>query len=160
MALRQVSKKAIWNMLVGALCWAALLAAALVLVWIWILAPESPHTAYAVGYWLIGGFVLAAVLLSPVIRWRRYRYQIDENRIIMQEGIWFLRTEFAPIERVHQIAVLRGPIDRMTGLAKVVATTAGGEIVIRFLELQTAEELAAGLERQIKQIVHRQGASE
>ena len=67
--------------------------------------------------------------------------------------------DFAPIERIHQIAVKSGPIDRVYGLAKVVATTAGGTVTIRFLEQEVAEEIAHSLQRTVRYILKQQGIS-
>lgn len=157
MEFQRVSKKAMINMLIPAVIWTAILAAAAAVVWFAGILPEQPPTLVCLIYWLAFGLLFLVLLISPWVRHHRYRYQIDNVRVAKQEGLIFLTTELAPIERVHQIAVLRGPIDRLTGLAKVVATTAGGEITIRFLEHDVAFALAEKLEATIKQIVHAQG---
>lgn len=158
MDLKRVSKKAILNMFICAVIWAVLFLAISLFVWFGVILVETqPKIAVGLIYWGLLIFIEAILLVLPFIRWYRYRYAIDENRIVKSEGIVFITTEIAPIERVHQISVMRGPIDRLTGLAKVIATTAGGEIVIRFLEQELAEELAARLEKTIKRIIKRQG---
>ncbi|MBN7774183.1 PH domain-containing protein [Clostridium aminobutyricum] len=93
------------------------------------------------------------VIVAPIIRYKRYKYYIDDERLIVVEGLWFITKDLAPIERVHQIAITRGPIDRIYGLSKVIATTAGGNIVIRFLENHIAEEIAENLGIKIGTIV-------
>lgn len=96
------------------------------------------------------------VIFAPIIRYKRYQYYIDDECLIVVEGLWFITKELAPIERVHQIAITRGPIDRLYGLSKVIATTAGGNLVIRFLENQIAEEMAESLGIRIGTIVKEQ----
>ena len=98
-------------------------------------------------------------LVSPSIRYRRYRYLIDSEKIVVREGLWFVTQEFAPLERIHQIAVKSGPIDRLYGLAKVIATTAGGTVTIRFLENAVAEEIAQSLQSKVRYILKQQGIS-
>ena len=49
---------------------------------------------------------------------------------------------FCTYRKDTQIAVKSGPIDPVYGLAKVVATTAGGTVTIHFLEQEVAEEIA------------------
>jgi membrane protein YdbS with pleckstrin-like domain len=116
-------------------------------------------------FWLELAFIVWGVLwivyllISPVIRYRRYRYLIDREKIVVQEGLWFITREFAPIERIHQIAVKSGPIDRLYGLANVIATTAGGTVTIRFLEKEKAEEIADALQEKVRQILYQQGIS-
>lgn len=85
---------------------------------------------------------LAYVVVAPSVRYKRYRYYIDDDMLIVVEGLFFVTKSIAPIERIHQIAVKRGPIDRMYGMSNVVVTTAGGEVKIAFLDNDVAEEIA------------------
>ncbi len=85
---------------------------------------------------------LAYVVAAPIVRYKRYRYFIDDDMLIVVEGLFFVTKSIAPIERIHQIAVKRGPIDRMYGMSNVVVTTAGGEVKIAFLDNDVAEEIA------------------
>ena len=112
---------------------------------------------------LLGAAAAALViyaLVSPSVRYRRYSYLIDAEKVIVVEGLWFITREMAPIERIHQITVKSGPIDRLYGLAKVIAITAGGTVTIRFLETALAEEIAGGLQSQIREIIAEQKAEE
>lgn len=85
---------------------------------------------------------LAYVVAAPIVRYKRYKYYIDEDMLVVVEGLFFVTKSIAPIERIHQIAVKRGPIDRMYGMSNVVVTTAGGEVKIAFLDNDVAEEIA------------------
>ena len=151
--LNRVNKKAIINMLITAVLVVAILDIAALVVWI-INEGFKPIVTMVLVSFL--AFFNLIIIASAFIRYFRYSYLIDENRIVVREGILFVSTTIAPIERVHQITVESGPIDRLTGLAKVMATTAGGEIVVRFLEKELAEELAIKLEKTVKSIVKEQ----
>ncbi|QHI71379.1 PH domain-containing protein [Aminipila terrae] len=96
------------------------------------------------------------IIFAPTIRYKRYKYYIDEEKMIVIEGLWFITKTIAPIERVHQIAIERGPVDRLYGLSKVVATTAGGNVTISFLEDKIAGEIAESLGIRIGTIVKAQ----
>lgn len=160
MELKRVSKKAIINMLICAMLWAVILLGVTAYVWFGIIMLNAEPKRYiGIIYWFAVALVETIILIAPFVRFYRYRYIIDETRIVKMEGLVFITTEMAPIERVHQISVMRGPIDRLTGLSKVMATTAGGQITIRFLEQSVADELAAKLEATIKQITKRQGGN-
>ena len=100
------------------------------------------------------------IVLVPMIRYKRYQYCIDEEKLIVIEGLWFITKTIAPVERIHQIAIERGPIDRIYGLSKVVATTAGGNVTVRFLENHIAEEIAENLGIRIGSIVKAQRSEE
>ena len=113
--------------------------------------------------WIGNMLLIAAVVLilipmaaSPYFRFHRYRYRIDAECIEVQEGYLFVRRNIVPLERLHKMQTLRGPIDRMFKVAKVVVTTAGGDVTLRFLEEEKAEQIAEYLEKRINQIVKEQ----
>ena len=69
---------------------------------------------------------LADVLVSPYFRYHRYRYSINEECIDIREGYLFVERNIVPIERLHKLQTVKGPLDRFFRVAKVVVTTAGG----------------------------------
>ncbi len=152
MEFKRVSKKAIINMLIPAAIWFIILGGAFSVLWFTLIKALEPKF---IGYIYLAAvlFVELLIICSPFIRYKRYRYQIDDTRVAVKEGLIFITTETAPIERVHQISVSAGPVDRLTGLAKVTVTTAGGEIVVRFLEKDLADQLSQKIEKTVKSIV-------
>ena len=97
--------------------------------------------------------LIANAAISPYFRFHRYRYRIDEEFIDIYEGYIFVERNIVPLERLHKMQTLRGPIDRMFKVAKVVVTTAGGDVTLRFLDEEKAEYIAESLGRRINQIV-------
>lgn len=126
--------------------------AAMIALVVWrVFLPENQIAKIVVG--IILAFLLFELLINPVIRYNRYRYAIDEECIDIVEGLFFIRRDIVPIERLHKIAVERGPIDRMFGLGKVLVTTAGGDVTIRYLEMEKAEQIAEKLKHRINEMV-------
>lgn len=90
--------------------------------------------------WLVERFVLglpawlvpaaaAAVgvlgVLHAVVRYRVWRFQLQDDALYLERGV-FTRVETAvPYVRVQHIDTQRGPIDRLVGLSSVVVYTAG-----------------------------------
>ena len=105
---------------------------------------------------VVGLLLIINAGVSPYFRFHRYRYQIDDEFIDIREGYLFVKREIVPSERVHKMETIRGPIDTMFGVAKVKVTTAGGEVVIRFLEQEKAERIAEGLGKYVNHIVKEQ----
>ena len=105
---------------------------------------------------VFGLMILVNAIISPYFRFHRYRYKIDEEFIDIREGYLFVTREIVPIERLHKMETIRGPIDTMFGVAKVKVTTAGGDVTIRFLEQEKAERIAEGLGRYVNRIVKEQ----
>ena len=92
----------------------------------------------------------------PVFRFYRYRYSINEECIDIKEGYLFVKRDIVPIERLHKLQTAKGPIDQIFKVAKVVVTTAGGDVTIRFLDEEKAEQIAESLRNRINEIVTEQ----
>lgn len=108
---------------------------------------------------LIGNILLCLIplelvleLITPKIRYERYRYLLNDEEINVYEGIFVVTRTIVPIERLHKLEVSAGPIDRMFGLAKVLVTTAGGDVCIRFLENEKADFIADTLKKKINEV--------
>lgn len=93
------------------------------------------------------------VLFVPRARYERYRYYIDEESIRVRKGFIWISESIVPMERLHKIEVSQGPFDRMFGLSTVRVTTAGGDVNIKFLKDNIAEEIAEMLKSKINDIV-------
>lgn len=149
MNYEKLSKNALKCIYVGSGILDIIVAMIALLVWR-IFLPENRIAKIVV--LIICAVMLFELLINPIIRYNRYRYAIDEECIDIIEGLFFIRRDIVPIERLHKIAVERGPIDRMFGLGKVLVTTAGGDVTIRYLELEKAEKIAENLKHRINEV--------
>lgn len=95
----------------------------------------------------------ALALIFPKIYYDHYRYYISEDRVDVRRGIIFLTHTVVPLERIHQVEVVSGPINRFYGLADVRITTAGGVAKIEYLEVDEAEKIADELNAIVDNIV-------
>ncbi len=86
-------------------------------------------------------------IITPTVRFRRYKYLLADDRIEIVEGLFYIRRTIVPIDRIHQIDITRGPVDNRFGVAKVTVTTAGAKATMRFLEFEKAEEISEMLNR-------------
>lgn len=117
------------------------------LVWL----PKQISLGSYISYGIIILLIIRTII-GPTIRYHRYSYLINEECIDVKEGYFFMERNIVPIERLHKIKMERGPIDHLFGLTKVVVTTAGGDVTIRFLEEQVAEQIADRLRKKINTI--------
>ena len=152
MKYEKLSKRALGCMYV-ATALASVIALAVIgaVNWLWIF-PKDMDMLKAVSLALVI-LTLFDALASPYFRYHRYRYSINEDRIDIKEGYLFVKRNIVPIERLHKLQTLKGPIDQMFKVAKVVVTTAGGDVTIRFLEEEKAEQIAENLRGRINEIV-------
>ena len=63
-----------------------------------------------------------------------------------------------PIERLQKLSLETGPFDRMFGLTRVKLTTAGGDVDIRYLEIEKAEVIAESLKNKINKYARNDSA--
>ena len=152
MKYEKLSKRALGCMYVAAAL-ASVIALAVIgaVNWLWIF-PKDMDMLKAVSLALVI-LTLFDALASPYFRYHRYRYSINEECIDIKEGYLFVKRNIVPIERLHKLQTLKGPIDQMFKVAKVVVTTAGGDVTIRFLEEEKAEQIAENLRGRINEIV-------
>lgn len=151
----KLNKKAIWCMFISNVV--SILVATLILSIVWIAVEENAKGSIVdiikIGVSVILIVELIVTIISPKIRYERYRYNIDDEKIDIIEGFIFTERNIVPIKRLHKISINQGPIDRIFELSKVIVTTAGGDVVIRFLELKKAEEIAENLKNKINNYV-------
>lgn len=125
-------------------CIAILILAAMI-VPLLLFVPEFKDPLWAAAPIILLIVAIVYCIISPQVFFRRYRYKIDEDKAEVRRGVITIRHVMVPIERIHQVDVKSGPINRMFGLADVLITTAGGEVSIQFLKLDVAEDVAKKL---------------
>lgn len=116
-----------------------------------------------IGKWIclaLAILTLFDMLISPYFRYHRYLYSINEECIDIREGYLFIKRQIVPIERIHKLQTVKGPIDQIFHVAKVIVTTAGGDVTIRFLEEERADTIARRLQIRINEIVAEQREEE
>lgn len=151
MSYEKLSKKALGCMYVATAVGMLIVIAIIVCLNVFWFMEEGLDVAM----WISIAIAVICVLnacISPYFRFHRYRYAIDDECIDIMEGYLFVERNIVPIERLHKLELDRGPIDQMFGVAKVTVTTAGGDVVIRFLEVEKAEAIAKQLRERINQI--------
>ena len=120
-----------------------------ILAGVLILANDFPGKTIIV---IVSGLLSVVVCAAqPFVRYERYRYRFTDEEIDVKEGYIFTSRDIVPIERLHKISMNAGPFDRIFGLTKVIVTTAGGDVTIRFIETKEAEEIVEKLKNRINQ---------
>lgn len=101
---------------------------------------------------MAAGAVVAVLWAAvfPALRFIRYKYLIDADKIEIIRGVLFVSRTVVPINRIHQINVSRGPIDTAFGVAKVSVITAGSTAVLRFVDEDEAQTIALYLNERVE----------
>ena len=97
----------------------------------------------------MGALCVLSVIILPLLRYKRYRYMIADDRIELTEGIIFVRRSIVPIDRIYQTDIISGPADNLFGLVKLTVITAGSAVTIKFLEPETADKASIKINKQL-----------
>lgn len=97
--------------------------------------------------WMISvGFLallyLAAFVVYLPLLFRKISYSVSGERIVYKTGVFYHRVITAPVAAVQYVSVSQSVIERMFGVASVVATFAGGRVMLGGLKTADAEQIA------------------
>ncbi len=128
------------------------------LLWIAIIVIYFFNKDLFNNYYFIGGIILLVISIShtfvaPFIKYRRYKYLINEEMIDIIEGFFFQKRNIIPIERVKQITIKKNPIESIYKISRVIITTSGGSANIKYLKDDIANQIAIDLKNKINDLV-------
>ena len=104
------------------------------------------------GRWTAAIIAAAAILLlgvgGTIFYWARFRYRVGEDEIRIDSGVLSRRHRSIPFDRIQDVDIVQGPLERLLGLAEVKFDTGGGgsgrhpeEGALHAITLQRAEEI-------------------
>ncbi|MCM3603244.1 PH domain-containing protein [Robertmurraya korlensis] len=98
----------------------------------------------------VGAIILHVYLyvyLFPLLRWKRWRYEVREQEIELQQGVFVVKRTLVPMIRVQHVDTRQGPLLKKYGLATVDVSTAATVHEIPALPVEEAEELRQFISR-------------
>lgn len=87
------------------------------------------------------------VFFIPTIRWKRWRYEVREQEIELQRGIFIVKRTLVPMVRVQHVDTVQGPILKRYRLSTITISTAATVHEIPALDVEEAEELRHSISR-------------
>lgn len=110
-----------------------------------IMTSESKENLFNLGFYLGGGLIAILVLINiivfPIIRYKRYKYLVTDEKVEVKKGLFLITRSIIQIKRIQKIELSNGPIDRLFGLSNVNIFTAAGVVDIKFLNNDEAENI-------------------
>ena len=114
---------------------------------IFILLPVIRGSDSTAWFNLVFAFAYALVVLPWIVLYYvRFRYWITPSELIIHSGVLTRRKRNIPIERIQNIEIEQGPLQRILRTAKVAVYTAGSasaEGVLEYVSLEEAREIRA-----------------
>ena len=83
------------------------------------------------------------VLVAPGMLYRHWRYELGDEEIDLQHGLWTITRTLIPMARIQHVDTRRGLLQRRFGLASLALYTAAGASTIPGLAAGTADDLRA-----------------
>jgi hypothetical protein len=74
---------------------------------------------------VVGAVVLVLGLVLVWLRYRLWRYEVREDSLYLERGVFTRVRTVVPFVRVQHVDSARSPLQRLLGLASVVVYTAG-----------------------------------
>lgn len=90
-------------------------------------ARDAAHEWGPIAAWAISGLFVLTALVAPPLSYARWRFAVDDRLLSMRYGILFVEERHVPVPRMQHVDLMRGPIERLFGLATLVVFTAGNE---------------------------------
>lgn len=99
-----------------------------------------------IGWILIGlaVFFLAGLVwsvISPPLTFKSWRYDLDEEFLYLQFGIWNRTEQLIPMTKIQAVSLTQGPLMRKYKLASLSVETMGSSHAIPALPKETATQL-------------------
>ncbi|MFI8688456.1 PH domain-containing protein [Rossellomorea sp. NPDC077527] len=86
-------------------------------------------------------FTYLFVYLLPMMKWKRWRYEVREQEIELQRGIFIVKRTLVPMVRVQHVDTVQGPILKRYGLSTITISTAATVHEIPALDMEEADQL-------------------
>jgi len=97
---------------------------------------------------LVTLLVGALGLVLAVLRYRRWRFELQADALYLERGVFTQVRTVVPFVRVQHVDTQRSPVERLLGLSSVVVYTAGSrsaDVTVPGLTPDRADELQARL---------------
>lgn len=157
---KKVDLRAIKSWRIGqAIQFAVVLAAAVPLeIWLFGMEWESVWKVIVMGaIVLLTVFSAIGMIILPEIEYKQWGYLVEEDKVVIRHGIFFIKKTIIPIIRIQNITVSQGPINRRLGLYAVELALASGSFSIEGLDKETADSISENLKSRLYQRVSEKG---
>ena len=93
---------------------------------------------------IISALIFVPAFLASVFRYFTFRYSIQDDKLVVTQGLIFRNARTVPVSRIQNIDFVQNPLQRILKVAEVKVETASGtkpEATLRVLSLAKMEEL-------------------
>lgn len=95
-------------------------------------------------YEVIGALFVIPGIIIALLQYSVYRYQLDDNEIVIREGVFVKNVRHVKYERIQNLNLTRNPLHRLLGVAQLELESASGgkpEAVMRVVSLAAVDDI-------------------
>lgn len=81
------------------------------------------------------------IKVFPELRWKHFLYEIKDDEIDIQDGIFIIKRTLVPIVKIQKVYISQGPLLKKNNLANVTIYTAASEETIPGLPYTSAKNI-------------------
>ena len=127
----------------------------LVSIWgICLFANDSDTIVITIPSVIIGGvlsFVFLVLLYGyPSLLYRSYSYYYNDDRIIINKGVFFKHHIVVPVCQIQDLHIYEGPLMQIMKLDGIIISTAGSNYIIKGLSRKDSEKMIESLEANLR----------
>lgn len=100
---------------------------------------------------------LIALVVFPNYEYAQWGYIIEDDKIVIKHGIFFIKTVIVPVIRIQNITLSQGPINRKLGLYNIEIALASGNHDISGLNEETAKVISENLKQKLYERIEERG---
>jgi membrane protein YdbS with pleckstrin-like domain len=89
-------------------------------------ASDAPAVLAVLAFALAAGVVALGGVVLPLLRWRKWRYEVRDEEIDLLRGALVVRRTLIPMTRVQHVDTQRTPLSDLFDLRSVTVHTAAG----------------------------------
>lgn len=102
-------------------------------------------------------YLAVGLVIFPIIEYRQWGYKVEEDKVVIRHGIFFIKKTIIPVIRIQNITVSQGPINRKLGLYEVEMALASGSFSIEGLDKETADAISENLKAKLYRRISEKG---
>ncbi|WP_332646335.1 PH domain-containing protein [Lysinibacillus sp. 54212] len=102
---------------------------------------DWPVYIYAVATIVVVLDAIASIWIFPNVRWNIWRYEVRDQEIEIQSGLFIVKRTLIPMVRVQHVDTEQGPILKNYGLSNISISSAATVHTIPMLETNEADML-------------------
>ena len=110
-----------------------------------------------VGIGILLCYLAIGMVIFPIIEYKQWGYKVEEDKVVIRHGIFFIQKTIIPIIRIQNITISQGPINRRLGLFQVEMALASGSFSIEGLDKETADAISENLKAKLYRRISEKG---